>query len=98
MELCISSLNYLSYLRVCNAIEVMLLKIYYKYYIYQCKGIKKQKNELKKKGENVEELINNIMIKKILKYQYTVNRFNTLVKEEVKRRKNQENAINNECK
>ena len=36
------------------------------------------------------------MMKKILKYQYTVNRFNTLVKEEVKRRKNQENKVQND--
>ena len=96
MELCVSSLNYLSFLRVCNAIEVMLLKVYYKYYIYQCKAVKKKKNELKNKGKSIQELTDNIMMKKILKYQYTVNRFNTLVKEEVKRRKNQENKVQND--
>ena len=96
MELCVSSLNYLSFLRVCNAIEVMLLKVYYKYYIYQCKAVKKKKNELKNKGKSIQELTDNIMMKKILKYQYTVNRFNTLVKEEVKRRKNQESKVQND--
>ena len=39
MELCISSLNVFSFSRCSNAIESILLRIYYQYYLYQCKFI-----------------------------------------------------------
>lgn len=81
MELCISSLNYISYCRCSMAIENLLLQIYSQYYIYQCNNLK---------NEDKEKKVVNPVMKKILKYTYIVNRFNTLVKEEKKRKKEEE--------
>ena len=87
MELCISSLNILSFTRCSYAIESLLLKIYYDYYMYQCKMY----NDKKIESNNYPP----ITPKKILKYQYTVNRYNTLVKEEKRRKKEEEENNNN---
>ena len=87
MELCISSLNILSFTRCSYAVESLLLKIYYDYYMYQCKLYADKKNE----SNNYPP----ITPKKILKYQYTVNRYNTLVKEEKRRKKEEEENNNN---
>jgi hypothetical protein len=73
MELCLSSLNYFSYLRCSNAIEKLLLDVYQQYYMYQC-------------NNNHD----NPKMKKILKYAYVVNRYNTMVKEEKRRKKEEE--------
>ena len=95
MELCISSLNIVSFSRCSTAIEQLLLQIYYNYYEYQ------RKNIAEKNKDNNNKLINNqITMKKILKYHYIVNRYNTLVKEEKRRKKEEqlkkENNNNNE--
>ena len=101
MELCISSLNMISYLRCSQAIENLLLHVYYQYYLYQCNiaGLEK-KDSNNNLNSNINININNkelkdkngcpIVMKKILKYQYVVNRFNTLVKEEKRRKKEEE--------
>ncbi len=89
MELCISSLNLMSFTRCSYAIESMLLKVYYQYYVYQCKIVEDKVKELN--GGVGTNLRMPVMMKKILKYQYTVNRFNTLAKEE-KRRKIEEES------
>ena len=102
MELCISSLNMISYLRCSQAIENVLLHVYYQYYIYQCNtaGFDKKDNNNNNDGLN-DYIINSnkelkdkngcpIVMKKILKYQYVVNRYNTLVKEEKRRKKEEE--------
>ena len=78
MELCISSLNVLSFSRCSSAIENLLLQIYYQYYLHQCKNFNN------KMGNSP------ITMKKILKYHYIVNRFNTLIKEEKRRMKEEE--------
>ena len=92
MELCISSLNMISFSRCTTAIENMLLKIYYQYYLYQCKNFLEEKNDL----NNNKMGYPNIVMKKILKYHYVVNRYNTLVKEEKRRQKEEElKRINN---
>jgi len=92
MELCISSLNMISFSRCSTAIENMLLKIYYQYYLYQCKNFLEEKNDL----NNNKMGYPNIVMKKILKYHYVVNRYNTLVKEEKRRQKEEElKRINN---
>ena len=83
MELCISSLNVVSFSRCSSAIENLLLQIYYHYYLYQTKNV----NNLNNKLTNTP-----IVMKKILKYHYVVNRYNTLVKEEKRRRKEEEEA------
>ena len=44
MELCISSLNMLSYMRCSQAIENLLLNVYYQYYLYQCNNASSEKN------------------------------------------------------
>ena len=86
MELCISSLNMFSYVRCSNEIENLLKNVYYQYYLYQCNNKDKNSNEP-------------IVMKKILKYPYVVNRFNTLVKEEKRRKKEEElKQINQENK
>ena len=86
MELCISSLNVVSFSRCSSAIENLLLKIYYQYYLYQCKNANNSNN----KNSNSP-----IAMKIILKYHYVVNRYNTLVKEEKRRKKEEEaNKIN----
>ena len=86
MELCISSLNVLSFSRCSSAIENLLLKIYYQYYLYQCKNANNSNNKMSNSP---------ITMKIILKYHYVVNRYNTLVKEEKRRRKEEEaNKIN----
>ena len=83
MELCISSLNALSFSRCSLAIENLLLQIYYQYYLYQCKNFNN------KMGNSP------ITMKKILKYHYVVNRFNTLIKEEKRKMKEEKlNKIN----
>ena len=82
MELCISSLNLLSYIKCSNEIESLLRNVYYQYYLYQCKNSSKEKN---KEGNECP-----ILMKKILKYQYVVNRYNTIVKEEKRKKKEEE--------
>ncbi|MCQ2821576.1 MAG: hypothetical protein MJ252_30325 [archaeon] len=62
LELCVSSLNYYSFIRCCFHIENILRSIYYQYYMFQLKvnglrGIKERP-----------------ILKKIMKYQYVVNR------------------------
>ena len=81
MELCISSLNLLSYLKCSHDIENLLRNVYYQYYLYQC-------NNRKNSGDNKDETP--IVMKKILKYPYVVNRYNTLIKEEKRRKKEEE--------
>ena len=99
MELCISSLNMLSYMRCSQAIENLLLHVYYQYYIYQCNNTSVDKKDDNNNTNN--DNLNNkkelkdkngcpIIMKKILKYQYVVNRYNTLVKEEKRRKKEEE--------
>ena len=83
MELCISSLNVISFSRCSSAIENLLLQIYYQYYLYQCKKVNNSNNKMPNSP---------IAMKKILKYHYIVNRNNTLVKEEKRRRKEEEEA------
>ena len=106
MELCISSLNMLSYLRCSSAIENLLLHVYYQYYLYQVNNSISEKKDktnidiLNDKSEKKEINDKNgcpIIMKKILKYQYVVNRYNTLVKEEKRRKKEEElkNTIQN---
>jgi len=85
MELCISSLNMISFSRCSAAIEQLLLQIYYNYYEYQYKNFSE-----KNKGNNNKMANNQIAMKKILKYHYVVNRYNTLVKEEKRRKKEEE--------
>lgn len=80
MELCISSLNVFSFSRCSNAIESILLRIYYQYYLYQCK-IYLENNKNNNNNNNSP-----ISMKKILKYHYVVNRYNTLAKEEKKKK------------
>jgi hypothetical protein len=82
MELCISSLNLLSYIKCSNEIESLLRNVYYQYYLYQCKNSSKEKN---KEGNECP-----ILMKKILKYQYVVNRYNTIVKEEKRKKKEED--------
>ena len=99
MELCISSLNMLSYMKCSQAIENLLLHVYYQYYLYQCNNASNDKND--NNNNNNNDNLNNkkemkdkngcpIIMKKILKYQYVVNRYNTLVKEEKRRKKEEE--------
>ena len=89
MELCISSLNMISFSKCSAAIENLLLQIYYKYYSYQCKNYMEKK---KIDNFNNNNKLGNtpINMKKILKYHYVVNRYNTLVKEEKRRKKEEE--------
>ena len=91
MELCISSLNMISFSKCSAAIENLLLQIYYKYYSYQCKNYMEKKNNNNLNNNNNNKLGNTpINMKKILKYHYVVNRYNTLVKEEKRRKKEEE--------
>ena len=96
MELCISSLNMLSYMRCSQAIENLLLNVYYQYYLYQCNNASSEKNNtvnndnINNKKEIKDKNGCPIIMKKILKYQYVVNRYNTLVKEEKRRKKEEE--------
>ena len=78
MELCISSLNLISYLKCSNEIENLLKNVYYQYYLYQSNNKKESDNDIP------------VVMKKILKYQYVVNRYNTLAKEEKRRKKEEE--------
>ena len=78
MELCISSLNLISYLKCSNEIENLLRNVYYQYYLYQSNNKKESDNDVP------------VVMKKILKYQYVVNRYNTLAKEEKRRKKEEE--------
>ena len=78
MELCISSLNLMSYIKCSNEIENLLKNVYYQYYLYQSKNKKESDNDVP------------VVMKKILKYQYVVNRYNTLAKEEKRRKKEEE--------
>lgn len=59
LELCLSTLNYNSYLRCCFHIENILRFIYHQFYIF----------EVLRKGRG-----DNIRMKQIIKYQYVVNR------------------------
>ena len=97
MELCISSLSLSSYIRCSIAIENLLRQVYCQYYIYQCNNFSLEK----KKENNNNNILNGnkefkdkngcpIIKKEILKYQYIVNRYNTLVKEEKRRKKEEE--------
>ena len=118
MELCISSLNMFSYCRCSQAIENLLLNVYYKYYLYQCtnngininninnnnisNGNGSLKKEINNNNINGKECLKDkngfpIVMKTILKYPYVVNRYNTLVKEEKRRKKEEEmkNSIQN---
>jgi hypothetical protein len=81
MELCISSLNIFTFSRCSNAIESILLRIYYQYYLYQCKNYLENNNKNNNNNNNLP-----ISMKKILKYHYVVNRYNTLAKEEKKKK------------
>ena len=95
MELCISSLNMLSYMRCSQAIENLLLNVYYQYYLYQCNNAASEINSNCINNDNNKKEIKDkngcpIIMKKILKYQYVVNRYNTLVKEEKRRKKEEE--------
>lgn len=62
LELCVSSLNYYSFMRCCFHIENILRSIYLQYYLYQCKVFYA--------NQSTERPI----LKKIMKYQYVVNR------------------------
>ena len=98
MELCISSLNMISFSRCSIAIENLLLQIYCQYYSYQCKSLMDKKNNDNSNNNNNKMRNNPIVMKKILKYHYVVNRYNTLVKEEKRRRKEEElNKNNKNC-
>ena len=98
MELCISSLNMISFSRCSVAIENLLLQIYCQYYSYQCKSLMDKKNNDNSNNNNNKMRNNPIVMKKILKYHYVVNRYNTLVKEEKRRRKEEElNKNNKNC-
>ena len=94
MELCISSLNMISYMRCSQAIENLLLQVYYQYYLYQCNNNmnldKNNNNDLNNNKEIKDKNGCPIIMKKILKYQYVVNRYNTLVKEEKRKKKEEE--------
>ena len=94
MELCISSLNMISYMRCSQAIENLLLQVYYQYYLYQCNNNmtsdKNNNNDLNNSKEIKDKNGCPIIMKKILKYQYVVNRYNTLVKEEKRKKKEEE--------
>ena len=78
MELCISSLNLMSFIKCSNEIENLLKNVYYQYYLYQSNNKKESDNDVP------------VVMKKILKYQYVVNRYNTLAKEEKRRKKEEE--------
>ena len=93
MELCISSLNLISFTNCSVEIENLLKQIYYKYYVYQCNNYIEQSKD---KNNNNDKLKNEtpIVMKNILKYHYIVDRKNTLIKEE-KRRKKEEELNNN---
>ena len=93
MELCISSLNLISFTNCSVEIENLLKQIYYKYYVYQCNNYIEQSKD---KNNNNDKLTNEtpIVMKNILKYHYIVDRKNTLIKEE-KRRKKEEELNNN---
>ena len=91
MELCISSLNLISFTNCSMEIEKLLQQIYYKYYAYQCKNYMENKKD-KNINNNDNKFENNtpILMKKILRYHYIVNRNNTLIKEEKRRKKEEE--------
>ena len=94
MELCISSLNLISYLKCSQEIENLLRNVYCQYYLYQCNNQKNENDSNNKNNNNNNNNNNNkdvpIVMKKILKYQYVVNRYNTLAKEEKRRKKEEE--------
>ena len=83
LELCISSLNYPTYINCCRLVESLLKKIYFDYYQFR-------------KEITPISLINAIKQKEIIKYEYVVNRFgnndNNKLDEEIKN----ENFENNE--
>ena len=85
LELCISSLNYPTYINCCRLVESLLKKIYFDYYEYR-------------KKITPSSLINAIKQKEIIKYEYVVNRFgnnDNKLNEEIK---NEQNFENNEIK
>ena len=90
MELCLSSLNMLSYMRCSKAIENLLLQVYYQYYLFQCNNINVEKSDKNNNKEIKDKNGFPIIMKKILKYHYVVNRYNTLVKEEKRKKKEEE--------
>ena len=87
MELCISSLNLISFTNCSMEIENLLQQIYYKYYTYQCKNYMEHKKVKNINSDNKFENNTPIVMKKILKYHYVVDRNNTLIKEEKRRKK-----------
>ena len=85
LELCISSLNYPTYINCCRLVESLLKKIYFDYYQFR-------------KEITPISLINAIKQKEIIKYEYVVNRFgnndNNKLDEEIKNGENNEIQTN----
>ena len=81
LELCISSLNYPTYINCCRLVESLLKKIYFDYYQF-------------KKSITPISLVDAIKQKQIIKYEYVVNRFgnnDNILNEEIKNDNNFEN-------
>ena len=80
----------MSYIKCSNEIENLLKNVYYQYYLYQSNNKKESDNDVP------------VVMKKILKYQYVVNRYNTLATEEKRRKKEEElkqvNQVNKKVK
>ena len=85
LELCISSLNYPTYINCCRLVESLLKKIYFDYYQF-------------KKSITPISLVDAIKQKQIIKYEYVVNRFgnndNNKLDEEIKNGENNEIQTN----
>ena len=85
LELCISSLNYPTYINCCRLVESLLKKIYFDYYQFR-------------KSITPISLVDAIKQKQIIKYEYVVNRFgnnDNILNEEIK---NDDNFENNQIK
>ena len=81
LELCISSLNYPTYINCCRLVESLLKKIYFDYYQFR-------------KSITPISLVDAIKQKQIIKYEYVVNRFgnnDNKLNEEIKNDDNFEN-------
>ena len=81
LELCISSLNYPTYINCCRLVESLLKKIYFDYYQFR-------------KSITPISLVDAIKQKQIIKYEYVVNRFgnnDNILNEEIKNDDNFEN-------
>ena len=81
LELCISSLNYPTYINCCRLVESLLKKIYFDYYQFR-------------KSITPISLVDAIKQKQIIKYEYVVNRFgnnDNILNEEIKNDNNFEN-------